>query len=230
MHQPAMVLAVNRQQQAIGDRLYLRPFGWYRPGMRRAVRFAPGQRGERCQAARTMHQDEPAGSGNAEYRVSWDGITTPRKLDPGRFARRMQQPRRRFGCRLAALIALLGYRTLVGSLMGAYAARDAVARVARAHDAQPLRLRAHLGISYYLHYITGFEDVVERGEVPKQRAAGIVRLHLRADGVVADLGVDAVGEIQHRGAGGHLAYLALRREDEDLILEHLVVQRLDELR
>ena len=52
---------------------------------------------------------------------------------------------------------------------------------------------------------------------------------LRADRAVADVGVDAVGEVDRRRSRGQRFHLAFRREDEDLVLEDIDLQRLDEL-
>ncbi len=52
---------------------------------------------------------------------------------------------------------------------------------------------------------------------------------LGPDAAVADVGVDLVGEVQRRGAGGKRLDLALRREDEDLVLEQVGLQGLGEL-
>ena len=47
---------------------------------------------------------------------------------------------------------------------------------------------------------------------------------------MADVGVDLVGEVQRRRAGRERLDLALRREDEDLVLDQLDAQRVRELR
>jgi hypothetical protein len=46
---------------------------------------------------------------------------------------------------------------------------------------------------------------------------------------VADLGVNAVGEIHRRRADRQIDDLALGREDVDLILQHIGFERLNEL-
>jgi hypothetical protein len=51
----------------------------------------------------------------------------------------------------------------------------------------------------------------------------------RADAAVADLRVDLVGEVQRGRAGGQRLDLALGREDEDLLVEEVDLQRLHEL-
>ena len=50
-----------------------------------------------------------------------------------------------------------------------------------------------------------------------------------ADAPVADVGVDRVGEVDRRGAGGERDDLALGREDEDLVVLEVDLQRLHEL-
>ena len=54
-------------------------------------------------------------------------------------------------------------------------------------------------------------------------------VHLRADRAVPDVGVDGVGEIDRRRAGGQRLHLALGREDEDLLLEELLLRGAPEL-
>ncbi len=52
---------------------------------------------------------------------------------------------------------------------------------------------------------------------------------LRADAAVPDVGVDLVGEIQRGRSGGEVLDIALRREDVDLILGEVDLQRVHEL-
>ena len=52
---------------------------------------------------------------------------------------------------------------------------------------------------------------------------------LGADARVADVGVDAVGEVERRRARGEILDVAARREHEDLVLEQVDLQPLDEL-
>ena len=54
-------------------------------------------------------------------------------------------------------------------------------------------------------------------------------VHLGADAAVADVGVDRVGEVERGRAGGEVLDLALRREDEHLVLEEVDLERLEEL-
>ena len=51
---------------------------------------------------------------------------------------------------------------------------------------------------------------------------------LRADASVTDLGVDAVGEVDRRGARGQVDDVAARREDVDLVLEQVDLDRVEE--
>ena len=60
-----------------------------------------------------------------------------------------------------------------------------------------------------------------------QRLQLAVDLH--PDGGVADVGVDGVGEVQRHGAARQADQLALGREDEDLVEEHLELGVLDQL-
>ena len=52
---------------------------------------------------------------------------------------------------------------------------------------------------------------------------------LGADGLVADVGVDGVGEVDRRRALRQRLHLALRREDVDLVVEEVGAERLHEL-
>ena len=61
---------------------------------------------------------------------------------------------------------------------------------------------------------------VERDEPP---------VDLGADALVPDVGVDAIGEVERRRAAGQLFDLALRREDVDLVLEDVGLERVDKL-
>ena len=55
-------------------------------------------------------------------------------------------------------------------------------------------------------------------------------VHLRANGPMADIGMDAIGEVKRRGARRKVLDLALGREHKDLILEDVELDSLDELR
>ena len=65
-----------------------------------------------------------------------------------------------------------------------------------------------------------FEGLVERHEAS---------VHLRADAVVAEIGVDAVSEIDRRRARGEVFDLSLGRVDEDLVLEDVCLERFYEV-
>ena len=54
-------------------------------------------------------------------------------------------------------------------------------------------------------------------------------LTLAPTAVVADVGVDGVGEVDRRAAGRQALHVALGREDEDLVLEQVDAQRVHEL-
>ena len=99
---------------------------------------------------------------------------------------------------------------------------DLVARAGRLDQRQPVARRAALAL--------GGEDLddVARLQLVVQRHD--LAVHARADAAVADVGVDLVGEVQRRGAGGQRLDLALGREDEDLVLDQLAAQLVGELR
>ena len=52
---------------------------------------------------------------------------------------------------------------------------------------------------------------------------------LGADAGVADVGMDRVGEVERRRSGREVLDLALRREDEDLVLVEIDLERFEEL-
>ena len=99
---------------------------------------------------------------------------------------------------------------------------DLGARPRRPHEAEPVARRAGVGVLGREH----LDDVavVERGLQRHQPA-----VHPGADGVVADLGVDGVGEVDRGGTGGQRDHVAARREDVDLGAVDLEAQRLQEL-
>src|SRR5215213_6361755 len=98
---------------------------------------------------------------------------------------------------------------------------DLVSGAGRLHDRQPVaRWTALLLRREDLHDVARLQLVVEWHDLP---------VHLRADAPVADVGVDRVREVERRRAGGEVLHLALRREDEDLVLEEVDLQRLQEL-
>ena len=70
----------------------------------------------------------------------------------------------------------------------------------------------------YLHDVAVFELHVE---------AGNAVIHLGAHHGVAHGGVDGIGEVDGRGAGGQGDDLALGGEDEDLVVEHIHLEGVD---
>src|SRR5215212_4965207 len=71
-----------------------------------------------------------------------------------------------------------------------------------------------------LDEVAALQTVVERDDPA---------VDLRADGAVADVCVDGVGEVDRRRAGGQRLDLALRSEHIDLVLEEIGAEGLDEL-
>src|SRR3712207_4552862 len=98
---------------------------------------------------------------------------------------------------------------------------DLVARARRLDDAEPVARRAAV-------LVRGEDlDDVARAQLVVQRDD--LAVDARADAAVADLRVDLVGEVQRRGAVRQRLDLALGREDEDLLVEEVDLQRLHEL-
>ena len=98
---------------------------------------------------------------------------------------------------------------------------DLLARMGGPDDVQPVARRAVLALGRDdLDDVAVLEPVVERDEPV---------VDLRADRAVADVGVDAVGEVERRRAGRQVLDVALRREHEDLVLEDVELDALDEL-
>ena len=98
---------------------------------------------------------------------------------------------------------------------------DLVAGAARPDQLQPVARRAALLLGgQHLDDVARLQLVVQRDDLA---------VDLRADAAVADVGVDGVGEVERGRAGGEVLHLALRREDEDLVLEQVDLQRLEEL-
>ena len=78
---------------------------------------------------------------------------------------------------------------------------DLVARARGLDQRQPVARRAALALGgEHLDDVAGLELVVERDDLA---------VDLRADAAVADVGVDLVGEVQRRRAGGERLDLAL---------------------
>ena len=92
---------------------------------------------------------------------------------------------------------------------------DLVARAGRLDDRQPVARRAALALGgEHLDDVAGLQLVVQRHDLA---------VDLRADAAVADVRVDLVGEVERRRAGGERLDLALRREDEDLLVDELAL-------
>ena len=86
-------------------------------------------------------------------------------------------------------------------------------------DVQPVAARA-LGRF-------GGQDLDDIAVVQRRVVAGDAVIDLRADHGVADGGMDGVGKVDGRGAGGQGDDLALGRKDEDLVVEHVDLERVD---
>ena len=71
------------------------------------------------------------------------------------------------------------------------------------------------------------QDLDDIAVVQRRVVAGDAVVDLRADHGVADGGMDGVGKVDGRGAGGQGDDLALGREDEDLVVEHVDLERVD---
>ena len=128
--------------------------------------------------------------------------------------------------RQAGLVEVLLQQLAAGVLgvlarLGLEPGLDLVAGAGRLDQRQPVARRAALAL--------GGEDLddVARLQLVVQRHD--LAVDARADAAVADVGVDLVGEVQRRGAGGQRLDLALGREDEDLVLDQLAAQLVGEL-
>ena len=98
---------------------------------------------------------------------------------------------------------------------------DLFAGVGGPDDVQPVARRTVLALGRDdLDDVAVLESIVERDEAV---------VDLRADRAVADVGVDAIREVERRGAGRQVLDVALRREHEDLVLEDVELDALDEL-
>ena len=121
--------------------------------------------------------------------------------------------------RLLELLATLALGVLAALLLEPGA--DLVAGAARPHQLQPVARGAALLLrGQDLDDVAGPQLVVQRHDLA---------VDLGADAAVADVGVDRVGEVERGRAGGEVLHLALRGEDEDLVLEEVDLQRLEEL-
>src|SRR2546430_8733852 len=92
---------------------------------------------------------------------------------------------------------------------------------ARALDElQPVLRRRLAGRRDDLDGVTALQLVAQRHDLA---------VHARAGAVVPDLGVDAVGEVDDRGADREVEQVALRREDEHLVGEQVLLDGAEEL-
>ena len=80
---------------------------------------------------------------------------------------------------------------------------------ARLHDVQPLLLRLLRVCRYYLHLVAVLQRVTEGHHLV---------INLCSGASVADVRVYPVSEVKHGGTFGELHQVALRREDEHLVL------------
>ena len=128
--------------------------------------------------------------------------------------------------RQAGLVEVLLQQLAAGVLgvvarLGLEPGADLVARARRLDQRQPVARRAALALGGEdLDDVAGLQLVVQRDDLA---------VDLGADAAVADVGVDLVGEVQRRRAGGQRLDLALGREDEDLLLDQLAAQVVGEL-
>ncbi len=117
---------------------------------------------------------------------------------------------------------LLAVRDVLVALLALEPLADLLAGMAGGDDVEPVARRAVGALGGDdLHDVAVLQPVVKRHEPV---------VDLGADAGVSDLGVDAVGEVERRGARGQVLDLALGREDEDLVLEDVQLDALDELR
>src|SRR5882724_4602470 len=93
-------------------------------------------------------------------------------------------------------------------------------RPRRLDDLQPVAARMLVGRRHDL------DDVPLPQRVPERDELGV---HLRADTVLADLGVDRVGEVEGRRAVRERLHVALGREDVHLVREEVDPDRVHEL-
>ncbi len=88
------------------------------------------------------------------------------------------------------------------------------------HEVEPVAARLGVLVREDLDAVTALEAVRQRDDHA---------VDLGAHAVVADLGVDGVGEVERRRVAPEAHDLALRREDEDLVLEEVDAQAVQEL-
>src|SRR5438477_9372710 len=98
---------------------------------------------------------------------------------------------------------------------------DLLARAGRAHHPEPVARRPARRLAG-----DDLDDVARRETVVEWHDPAV---DLRADRAMPDVGVDPVREVDRRRARGKALDLSLRREDEDLVLEDVDLERLDEL-
>ena len=123
--------------------------------------------------------------------------------------------------RQLAVEQLLAVNDVLVALLALEPLADLLARVARPDHVHPVAGGPVLPLRRDdLDDIAVLEAVVERDEPV---------VHLRPDAAVADVGVDPVGEVERGRAGRKVADVALRGEDEDLVLEDVELDPLDEL-
>ena len=96
---------------------------------------------------------------------------------------------------------------------------DLCARLIGVADVQPIAARPLGGL--------GGQDLNDVAVSERLIEAGDPVVDLRADHGVADAGVDCIGKVDRRRAGGQAHDLALRGEDEDLVVEHIDLERVD---
>src|SRR3954463_9699619 len=128
--------------------------------------------------------------------------------------------------RQAGALEVLG-EDLATGLLGVLAAlalepgADLRLRARGLRERQPVARRAALLLrGEHLADVARLERVVQRHDLV---------VDLRAYAAVADVGVDLVGEVERRRAGGQRLDLALRGEDEDLLVEEVHLQALADL-
>ena len=98
---------------------------------------------------------------------------------------------------------------------------DLAASLAGAGDLHPVAAGAVGGFGGdYLHHVAVFQLGIELGDVA---------VDFGGHHVVAYGGMDAVGKVDGRGAGGQIDDVALRREHEHLVGEHIHLQGVDKL-
>ena len=98
---------------------------------------------------------------------------------------------------------------------------DLVARPRRSGEAKPVARRPPTRLRRQ-----DLDEVAVLQLVVKRHDAAV---DLRADGLVPDVGVDGIGEVDRRRARRQRLHLALRREDVHLVVEEIGAQRAHEL-